>query len=263
MSKPSLEAVFPARPLTLKAPIAWVRGVFLAIGALILAGTFGWFAAAEVVPTLLQDYAVRDGAAPIRGRIESGRCRAKWALFQDCQMVLVAAPQTKGSTGLRQEVDYLFVEPHMGDYTVTLMADPNRPDWLTTDMGQEHLLNRSLTLVGVALVMLLIAFGGLASLGSGLRARRALRALSGHRLAPIPLRMLRRDQNGWHMVPLAGGKAMLWPLPRKAEPLWLDPAKGLALGVGAPGQVPFPLDRDLAWGDFSPAEREQLRAALG
>ena len=78
MSKPTLEAVFPARPLTLKAPIAWVRSVFLAIGAIILAGGFGWFATAEVVPTLLQDYAVRGGAAPIRGRIESGRCRSRW-----------------------------------------------------------------------------------------------------------------------------------------------------------------------------------------
>ncbi|MDB5372424.1 MAG: hypothetical protein JWP04_1066, partial [Belnapia sp.] len=66
-----------------------------------------------------------------------------------------------------------------------------------------------------------------------------------------------------HMVPLAGGPAMLWPLPRKAELLWLDQAKGLVLGVGAPGRVPFPLDRELAWADFSPAERAQLRAALG
>ncbi|MFC7692178.1 hypothetical protein ACFQY5_24000 [Paeniroseomonas aquatica] len=51
---------------------------------------------------------------------------------------------------------------------------------------------------------------------------------------------------------------MLWPLPRKAEPFWLDPA----LGVGAPGRVPMPLDRELAWADFSGAERARLRAAL-
>lgn len=262
MSKPTLEAAFPARPLVLKAPIAWVRSVFLAIGALILAGGFGWFAAAAVVPTLLQDYAVSDGAVPIRGRIESGRCRAKWALFQDCEMVLVAAPQTKSGSGLRQRVDYLFVEPHMGDYSVQVMANPDRPEWLTTDMGQDHLLNRMLTLAGVGLAMLMIALGGLASMRGGLRARRAMRVLSGQRLVPVPLRLLRRDQNGWQMVPLAGGPAMVWPLPRKAEPLWLDATKGLALGAGVPGQTPFPLDHEMAWADFSPAERERLRAAL-
>jgi hypothetical protein len=257
-----LEAAFPTRPLTLKAPIAWVRSVFLAIGALILAGGFGWFAAAEVVPTLLQDYAVRQGAAPIRGRIESGRCRSRWALFQDCEMVLVAASQLKGGAALRQKVDYLFVDPHMGEYSVQVMADPDRPGWLTTDMGQDHLLNRMLTLVGFALAMLLIALGGMISLRGGWRARRSLRALSGQRLAPVPLRLLQRDQNGWNMVPLAGGPAMLWPLPRKAEPLWLDQAQGLALGVGVPGRAPFPLDRDMAWADFTPAERERLRAAF-
>ncbi|RYJ00185.1 MAG: hypothetical protein EON47_14550 [Acetobacteraceae bacterium] len=262
MSKPTLEAAFPARPLTLKAPIAWVRSVFLAIGAIILAGGFGWFATAEVVPTLLQDYAVREGAAPIRGRIESGRCRSRWALFQDCEMVLIAASQMKGGAPLRQKVDYLFVEPHMGDYSVQVMADPDRPDWLTTDMGQDHLVNRMLTLAGFALGMLLIIFGGLISMRRGWRARSAMRALSGQRLAPVPLRLLRRDQNGWQLVPMAGGTPMVWPLPAKAEPLWLDATQAVALGVGVPGQAPFPLDHEMTWADFSPAEREQLRAAL-
>ena len=63
-------------------------------------------------------------------------------------------------------------------------------------------------------------------------------------------------------VPVAGGTPMVWPLPAKAEPLWLDATQAVALGVGAPGRAPFPLDHEMTWADFSPAEREQLRAAI-
>jgi hypothetical protein len=72
-----------------------------------------------------------------------------------------------------------------------------------------------------------------------------------------------RDTNGWQVRPVDGKATVLWPVPRKAEPFWLDPARAIALGVTAPGGALFPLDRDLAWADFTPEERDRLRFATG
>ena len=46
LSKPTLRGCLPGPSADAEGPIAWVRSVFLAIGAIILAGGFGWFATA-------------------------------------------------------------------------------------------------------------------------------------------------------------------------------------------------------------------------
>jgi hypothetical protein len=262
MSLGPIAAAFPDRPLALKAPITRWRG-WLAAGVLFLlcAGFAAW-AATGLAPTLAADYALSGSAVPVNGRVVDGRCRSRFALLQECEMTLVGTATRKGAEPVRQKVSYLFVEPHLGDFQVQVMADPARPDRLTTDMGLDHLANRLLTGLGLAAALLLLFLGGIALVRAGGRARRDMAALSGRRLAPAAVHVA-RDQNGWQVRPPDGRKPVLWPLPRKAEPFWLDGEAGIALGVTAPGGALVPLDRDLAWADFTPEERDRLRVAAG
>jgi hypothetical protein len=48
-------------------------------------------------------------------------------------------------------VVYAFVGPSLGRFRVEALADPARPDWVTTDLGLSHLVNRSICL-GVFLI---------------------------------------------------------------------------------------------------------------
>lgn len=260
LNLPDLQAAFPARPLTIHAPVARWRGWLSALGMLVLALGFGWWAAASLLPNILSDYEIRGGATPAQGRVESGRCSTRLGLLQTCSMTLVSAAPTKNGEPLRQGAEYLFVEPHLGNYSVQLLADPSRPGKLTTDMGLEHLTNRAVTFASAGLIVLLLLGGGLLLVRAGGRARRDMLALSGQSLMPVAV-VVGADPNGWQVRPAGGGKSTLWPMPKKAQPFWLDPEGRVALGVTAPGMPVFALDQDLAWADFSEEERERLRRA--
>ncbi|WP_376091173.1 hypothetical protein ACE7GA_21235 [Roseomonas sp. CCTCC AB2023176] len=257
MGLADLRAAFPTRPLSLSPPIStwgnWAGGLVV----LLLVGGFGWWASAALVPSLLNDYAVRGSAVPVNGRID-GRCRSKYGLFQDCE-VTITAGQGKDGRSFSSSASYLFVEPHMGSYTVQVMADPQRPEMLTTDMGQEHLTNRSVTLAVMGLLALLGVYGSFALFRRGGQQKRLIRALSGQSLTPVPVR-IGRAKEGWTVVPLEGGGQSAWQLPKKAEPFWLSPRDGVALAVTRPGGALVPLDRDLRWADFTDDERARIRA---
>ncbi|TPG55492.1 hypothetical protein EAH89_14680 [Roseomonas nepalensis] len=260
MNIPTVQAAFPKRPLRIHAPVARWRGWLSALGMLVMAIGFGWWAAASLLPTLLSDYEIRAGAVPAAGRVENGRCTARMGLLQTCSMTLVSAAPTKNGEPIRQGAEYVFAEPHLGDYSVRLLADPSRPGQLTTDMGLDHLGNRAATLAAAAVLVLLLLGGGVLLVRAAGRARRDMEALSGQPLMPVAV-VVGADPNGWQVRPAGGGKPTLWPLPKKAEPFWLDAEGRVALGVTAPGLPVFALDRDLAWADFSEEEREGLRRA--
>lgn len=257
-----IAAAFPDRPLALKAPIARRRGWFSACVLFLLCVGFAAWASLSLLPTLVDDYALRNIAVPVNGRVLDGRCRSRFALLQDCEMTILSSPMKKGIEPQRQKVSYLFVEPHIGDFEVQVMADPSRPDRLTTDMGLDHLTNRLLTALGVGSALVALLIGGILLVRASGRASRAMANLSGRRLMPVPVHVA-RDANGWQVRPVDGKAAVLWPVPRKAEPFWVDSARAIALGVTAPGGALFPLDRDLAWADFTPEERDRLRLAAG
>ncbi|MBL6077849.1 hypothetical protein JMJ56_07525 [Belnapia sp. T18] len=262
MSLAQVADVFPDRSLVLKAPVTRWRGWLSACVLFLLCAGFAGWAAIGLVPALAEDYALRNSAVPINGRVLNGQCRSRLALLQDCEMTLVANATRKGAGPLRQKVSYLFVEPHVGDFQVQVMADPARPDRLTTDMGLGHLTNRLLTGLGIAVALVGLFLGGIVLVRASGRARRDMANLSGRRLAPVPVQVT-RDTNGWQVRPTDGKRPALWPLPRKAEPFWLDGTGPIALGVTAPGGALFPLDRDLAWANFTPQERDRLRVAAG
>ena len=254
-------SAFPGRPLTIKAPLARWRGWLSALIMFAIAVGFAWWGAASLLPTLLSDYEIRGGAVPAAGRVEGGRCSTRMGLLQTCSMTLVSTAPTKNGEPVRQTAEYIFAEPHLGNYSVQLLADPARPGKLTTDMGLDHLTNRAVTFATAAVLLLGLLGGGVLLVRAGGRARRDMQALSGRPLMPVAV-IVGADPNGWQVRPAGGGQATLWPLPKKAQPFWLNPETRVALGVTAPGMPVFALDRDLAWADFSEEERERLRRAV-
>jgi hypothetical protein len=256
----AVQSAFPTRPLIVSAPVSRWKNWLYALVILLLFAGFVWWSAATIVPNLVSDFQIRDGAVPVNGRVEGGRCSSRFGLLHTCEMVLISSAPTKNGEPIRQAADYIFVQPHLGSYTVQVLADPARPGKLSTDLGMEHLTNRAITYVATALLMLGFLFGGVALLRAGGRARRDMQALSGHPLIPVPVKVV-RDQNGWNVSPLQGARGTHWPMPAKTEPFWLEPEAGVALGVTAPGGPVFALDQALSWVDLTNQERERLRMA--
>jgi hypothetical protein len=182
MSDPIARA-FPARPLTIKAPIsawrAWLLGIlgFLLFGGVIVVMSL------EVLPVLSTDYQVRETAVALpKTRVESGRCQVRWFLLNDCEATLVI-PQDRGPA-LRREVGYIFFEPSAGNRQVMPMGDPARPELTTTDLGLERFTNRVVTYAVLVVGSLALCIGSLfAPAGVG-RQKRELAALSGKASTP-------------------------------------------------------------------------------
>lgn len=257
MGVAALRAAFPERPLKLDAPIStwrnWVFGLLL----LLFPIGIGWWGSTTLLPPLLTDLELRGGAVPVQGRVQ-GRCSTKYGLLQTCDMT-VTAGRGKDGQELRQSLEYVFVDPHIGSYTVQVMADPSRPGLLTTDMGLNNLTSRALTFAGMVAFGLAMLVASFALIRRGGKEKRAMRGLSGHGLMPVPSYVV-RDREGWKVTPADGGGQSTWQLPRKAEPFWLSPSQGIALAVTAPGAPLFPLDKDLRWADLTDEERARLRA---
>ena len=257
MSMTTLNAAFPQRPLTLSAPIARWRNWIFGIICLALPVGLGWWAYASLGPAILDDLSLRGTAEPVNGSIR-GRCQTRWGLFQSCDITITSGT-TKGGAPAQREVTYLFVDPHVGSYTVQPMAARDRPGVLSTDLGLENVTNRALTLAGMMAIALGIGAAGISLILRGGRQRAQLKAMSGRRLQPVPV-AVQRAKEGWTVTPLNGAGRSVWQLPHKTEPFWLDPAAGVALGVTVPGAPVFPLDAALSWADLTEEERTRLRA---
>lgn len=257
MGLAALRSAFPERPLTISAPISTWKNWVLGLGLLLFPIGIGWWGGTTLAPSILADYEMRGGAIPVQGQVQ-GRCSTKYGLLQTCDMVVTSGRGKDGSP-VQQSLEYMFVDPHVGRYTVQVMADPARPGQLTTDMGLNNLTSRTLTLLGFAAFGLAMGVAAIALMRNGGREKRAMGALSGQRLTPVPAYVV-RDREGWKATPAEGGATTTWHLPGKAEPFWLSPSQGIALAVTAPGAALFPLDKDLRWADLTEEERARLRA---
>lgn len=260
MSDPIARA-FPARPLRIRAPVsawrAWLLGI---LGFLLFAGGMAAISL-EVLPVLASDYRIRDTAVALpKTRVESGRCQVRFFLLNDCEATLVI-PQDRGPA-LRREVGYIFFEPSAGNRQVMPMGDPARPELTTTDLGLERFVNRAVTYGVLMAVMLALCLGALALPAGVGRQRRALAAMSGRVLNPVPARLVREPRGGWNVTSIADGQAARWDLGNKGEPFVVDPRGGIVLAVtGSAGGAPFPLDEKLSWLDLTDQERAAIWAA--
>jgi hypothetical protein len=119
----------------------WVLFGVVALGGILVAG--GVYTA----PAVVSDWQVRATARPAsEARVSEGKCSAK-LVIHICDATL--SLRTPGGTVTRR-VNYVFSGFHAGDYRVGVMADPARPDLVTTDLGLDRLWNRTITLLAGA-----------------------------------------------------------------------------------------------------------------
>ncbi len=145
----------------------WVLFGVVALGAMLAA------CAIYTAPALISDWQVRETAAPMaEARISDGKCSSKIAIHI-CDLTLTLRRPTGTET---RRVNYVFAGLHVGDFSAGPMADPARPDLITTDLGLERLWNRTITLVVIMGALAAAIFGALLSL---VRNRRAASGAAG------------------------------------------------------------------------------------
>lgn len=112
-------------------------------------------------PNLISDWQVRSSAMPYAdARVTEGSCRSK--LFVH---ICGATLAVNGKSGrFVRDVNYVFVDFHVGDYSVRVMADPARPEMLTTDLALDKLWSRTLTLLAGGGFLLVLALSPIVAL---------------------------------------------------------------------------------------------------
>ncbi|MCF4129593.1 hypothetical protein [Methylobacterium sp. SyP6R] len=133
----------------------WVLFGVMALGGILIA------CAVYTAPAVISDWQVHAAAkAAPDARVSEGKCSAK-LVIHICDATLALRTPTGTVT---RRVNYVFIGLHAGDYRVGVMADPARPDFVTTDLGLDRLWNRTITLlVGMGAIAACI-FGALLSL---------------------------------------------------------------------------------------------------
>lgn len=254
----------PDRALRVHPPGSGLAAQAAVLGwALIVLACLAW---QVILPigSLLTDRSLVGAARPVAGAKAEGRCSVDAGMLTSCHATL-RAPRP-GLPEIVRDVDYFFIDFHSGDYTIEVVADPARPELLTTDLGLDKIGNRTTTLLVLGPLFLLIGFIGLRIARRRVGAQRAIsRALSGHVLRPVLLRMDRYALGSWTVSGLPPGPAATttWSVARHARPIVIDPARKAVLGVTAgDGAVAMPLDAALAWLALSGAERSELVAQL-
>ncbi|WP_279357644.1 hypothetical protein [Methylobacterium indicum] len=133
----------------------WVLLGVVALGGILVA------CAVYTAPAVVSDWQVRAAAKPVeQARISDGKCSAK-LFIHICDATL--ALRTPDGTVTRR-VNYVFSGIEAGDYRVGVMADPARPDLVTTDLGLDRLWNRTITLLAIAGLTAAAIVGALLSL---------------------------------------------------------------------------------------------------
>jgi hypothetical protein len=259
MAHPVL-AAFPRRALAVKPARGAVGAWLLALAGMLLFGGFVAMVGVQVVPAIATDLAIRDTAVPApQVRVGEGRCRSRLFLFQDCEVTL--GWRGKDGAGTRR-LHLMFVEPHMGSWSVTPMMDPARPELVSTDLGLERLTNRIATAVGGVILALLLIGGGFVAAWKAQGDTRRVKALSGRPLVPVPVAFEGPAGGLAWQVRDEHGVSHAWPVRRKDKPFVLDARRGLVLALRDPAGGPaFPLDDSLRVVTLTQQERARIESA--
>lgn len=255
-------SAFPQRPLTLKPGRGALGGWVIAVGGLLLFGAFLVMLAIEIGPAIRTDLQIRDQAVPApQVRISNGRCRSRAFLFQSCEVTL----SWRGKDGqMTRKMSYMFVEPHMGSWTVQAMMDPARPELVSTDLGLERLWNRIATLVGGALFALAVIVALFLAARRAQAKTKEVTALSGRALRPVQVLFAGWGDGPSWRVQDEQGATFEWPVRKSDKPFVLDEARGLVLALRDPAGGPaFPLDEKLRLVKLTAEERGRILAARG
>ncbi|UHC19879.1 hypothetical protein LRS73_33315 (plasmid) [Methylobacterium currus] len=159
----SPETASSYRPDALRLPPrgqGWINTFWVLFGVAALGGILV-ACAVYTAPAVISDWQVRATAQPASAaRVSEGKCSAK-LVIHICDATL--SLRLPGGTVTRR-VNYVFSGFHAGDYRVGVMADPARPDLVTTDLGLDRLWNRTITLLVGAGAIAACIVGALLSL---------------------------------------------------------------------------------------------------
>jgi len=270
-------AAFPQRPLDLNPPrpplggrLATMAGWLFFIGVLIATLVWIW-------PALQSDWQVRDNAQPVRGGTVSGKCHSK-VIFHLCDATLGTPPPRSIAPvrplapvqpldpinrPLKRDVTYMFLDFHFGAYEMAVMADPRRPELLTTDLGLDKFYNRAISLGALWLFMLTGALVSAKLAWRSSKIHNAILASSGQVLIPVVLQLANhtagRRNATWTVRDQSGGDTE-WTVPSTARPFILGSGASV-LGLAGPGGNAMPLDAELRWVDLTEDERAAIFAA--
>ena len=254
----------PDRPLRVRPPgVGLGSQLAILVWAVFVLAALSWMVI-RPIGDLLTDRELAGKAQPVAGARVHGRCSVHLGFVTSCDGTLTV-PRS-GQPDLTRAVDYFFIDAHTGDYLITVVADPARPELLSTDLGLEKLTNRMITLVVLGPLFLVIGVVGLVVARRKVGGQRAtLRALSRQVLRPVLLRMDRYALGRWTVTALSpGARPVRWNVPNRARPIVMDPSRRAVLGVTAGnGQIAMPLDAELRWIDLAADERRALLDQLG
>lgn len=97
-------------------------------------------------PLLLRDFDVSTNVeAATQARLVKGRCKSRLIIFF-CDLTI---DHSLGDATHQTELSYLFVDMPFADHNVRLLSPKGDRSIITTDVGQELLWNRALTLAGM------------------------------------------------------------------------------------------------------------------
>ena len=97
-------------------------------------------------PLLLRDFGIGSNVeAASQARLVKGRCKSRLIIFF-CDLTI---DQNLAGATHQTELNYLFVDMPFADHSVRLLSSKGDRSIITTDVGQEMLWNRALTLTGM------------------------------------------------------------------------------------------------------------------
>ncbi len=255
------KAAFPDRPLQITAKTTGRKGwtsaiLFWLVGAGIFALCYmAW------LPDLVNDFRLRDTAEVVRdprSRV-TGKCRSQ-LFIQTCEADLSYRRNGKTYT---YNIAYLMLG--VGDHNVVVMADPQNPDQMTTDLGLDQFWNRMLVFLGLVAAGVACGAAGIVGVRTCRREGAIVSALTNRRLYPVLIPVVSGTGRTKPIKTVnADGSAQKWEFAENDKPLLLyGDAYVLGVSANSDGNGPvFPMDETLARLKLEKDERETLLKAV-
>jgi hypothetical protein len=99
-------------------------------------------------PLLVRDFGIgADVVSATQARLVKGQCKSRLIIYF-CDLEI---DQARAGATLRTELNYLFVDFSLGNYSVRLLSPKGDDASVTTDIGQGMLWNRAITLASMVI----------------------------------------------------------------------------------------------------------------
>lgn len=255
----SIEAAFPARPLTMTSPFRR-PSLWAAAAVLTIMLALGVFCATFLGGALATDTRVGGAYEPdaVGEIFIDGSCETK-LVFSWCDVTLTALD------GRSRQQDFLYVTTNYSDLEV--VAGQAADGTLVLDVAQDTLLNRWLVFGVFMLFFIGGAWAYARQVGAERRGAVAAAGLREARLTPIEVVLdapiVKRGVVEWRYRPRDGRSKTLLAAPETFAPLLIgrEGDKPVALAVRSDAGAPVLVDEDLQILDLTDPERADLRSA--